>query len=308
VSVLITGESGTGKELFARALHENSSRAQQDFVVVDCAALPDSLIENILFGHVRGAFTGADRAQSGLIAQAHGGTLFLDEVGELPLAVQKAFLRVLQEHSFRALGDCCEQDSNFRLVAATNRNLQAMVTAGSFRADLFFRLQAFGIELPPLRQRSEDIKELVGYFVSRLCERHGQGTKGIAADFMEALLVSDWPGNVRELSQVVEQAFASAQLYPTIFSMHLPREFRIRQARNSASGAELLSDTAPGADPLLAWRDYKQWHERSYLQKLMQLVGHNIPQACSLSGLSRARLYQLLHKYGLTSEEAPPLT
>ncbi|OQX10895.1 MAG: Fis family transcriptional regulator [Desulfobulbaceae bacterium A2] len=306
VSVLITGESGTGKELFARALHENSNRAQQDFVVVDCAALPDSLIESILFGHVRGAFTGADRSQPGLIAQAHGGTLFLDEVGELPLAMQKAFLRVLQEHRFRPLGDTREHDSNFRLVAATNRHLPAMVEAGSFRGDLFFRLQSICIDLPPLRQRPEDIKELAGFFVTRLCERYGQGTKGISADFMEALQAYDWPGNVRELSQVIEQAFANSQLYPTIFSMHLPREFRIRQARSSLCGTAQLADAAHDTDHLQAWRDYKQWHEQSYLTKLMQLVDHNVPQACALSGLSRARLYQLLRKYSLLTEAPSP--
>jgi len=299
VSVLITGESGTGKELFAQALHDNSSRVGRDFVVVDCAALPDNLIESMLFGHVRGAFTGADRQHRGLIAQAHGGTLFLDEVGELPLAVQKTFLRVLQEHSFRPLGDCCEHDSNFRLVAATNRNLRAMVEAGYFRADLLFRLQAYCIELPPLRERMEDVRELAGHVLGRLCERYGQGTKGIAPDFLEALLHYDWPGNVRELSQVIEQAFAQSQVYPTLFSMHLPREFRIRQARNSVGGAGAPAASPPSAETLLMWREYRQWHEQSYLQHLMRLAGRNIQQACTLSGLSRARLYQLLRKYDM---------
>ena len=152
VNVLITGETGTGKELFAKAIHSNSPRAKRNFVVVDCTALPETLVESVLFGHAQGAFTGADRSEEGLIKQADGGTLFLDEIGELPFLIQKRFLRVIQEHRFRPVGGRQEIESDFRLVAATNRNLESMVRQGRFREDLFFRLRTLTIELPPLRE------------------------------------------------------------------------------------------------------------------------------------------------------------
>jgi two-component system NtrC family response regulator len=168
-NVLITGETGTGKELFASAIHENSSRANNNFVVVDCTVLPETLVESMLFGYKKGAFTGADRANEGLIIQADGGTLFLDEVGELPLNVQKAFLRVIDEHSFRPLSCKREIKSDFRLVSATNRNLEEMVRRGKFRKDLLFRIRSLVIEPPPLREHTEDIKELAMHYTAKLC-------------------------------------------------------------------------------------------------------------------------------------------
>ncbi|MEW5800655.1 MAG: sigma-54 dependent transcriptional regulator [bacterium] len=232
-SVLITGETGTGKELFARAIHENSSRAQSNFVVVDCAALPETLVESVLFGHEKGAFTGADRARSGLISQADGGTLFLDEVGELPLSLQKAFLRVLQEHHFRPLGSKQEVESDFRLVAATNQNLDYMVEKGQFRKDLLFRLRSFIIELPPLRGRSEDMKELARYHMNRLCTRYGIEPKNFAPEFFDAMLSYNWPGNVRELVNTIERTLAAAGHDRTLFPRHLPTYIRIHIAKAS---------------------------------------------------------------------------
>src|SRR5574340_806626 len=172
-NVLITGETGTGKELFAWAIHKNSERAEKNFVVVDCAALQETLAESALFGHEKGAFTGADKAHDGLISQADGGTLFLDEAGELSLSLQKVFLRVLQEHCFRPLGAKKEIKSNFRLVVATNRDLDKMVEAADFRGDLLFRLRALTIKLPPLRERPGDIEDLVRHHVAGLCRRYG---------------------------------------------------------------------------------------------------------------------------------------
>ena len=166
-NVLITGETGTGKELFALAIHNNSRRARNSFVVVDCAALPKNLVESVLFGHEKGAFTSADRAQEGLIRQADGGTLFLDEVGELSPSVQKSFLRVLQERRFRPVGGKEEIKSNFRLIAASNRDLNDLVQRKQFREDLLFRLRTLTIELPPLRERLEDIKELAQHYIAR---------------------------------------------------------------------------------------------------------------------------------------------
>ncbi len=293
ISVLITGETGTGKELFAQALHKNSNRAGKPFVVVDCASLPDTLIESTLFGHVKGAFTGADTAQQGLIQHAHKGTLFLDEIGELPPKIQKTFLRVLQERMFRPVGTTKELHSDFRLVVATNRNLSQMVSDGKFRSDLLFRLQALTIKLPPLRKRKEDIEDLVSYFLKKLCKRYNQETKGIAPDFIEALEQYDWPGNIRELHQTMEHVFAETAGVPTLFSVHLPQELRVLLARATV---QQQSSNCPSSPTLPLWKDFRQQTETDYIKKLMRLSSHNIQKASKISGLSKARLYQLLEK------------
>ena len=186
-SVLITGETGTGKELFARAIHANSKRSHRNFIVVDCGALPETLVESILFGYERGAFTGADKGREGLIAQADGGTIFLDEIGELPYSTQKAFLRTIQERRIRPIGARQESPVDFSLVAATNRDLEKMVGMGTFREDLLFRIRAIEIKLPPLRERSEDIREIAILKIQRLCMQYSIGIKGISQDFLEVL-------------------------------------------------------------------------------------------------------------------------
>jgi two-component system NtrC family response regulator len=296
VSVLVTGSTGTGKELFARAIHENSRRAQHNFVVVDCAALPETLIESTLFGHIKGAFTGAEKAQDGLVKHADGGTLFLDEVGELPLNMQKTFLRLLQEHEYHPVGSSKPHYSNFRLVAATNRNLTERAASGNFREDLLFRLQAFTIDLPDLKDRLEDISELVTYFITKLCRRYQLETKGVSQDFIDALMNHDWPGNVRELLQTLEQVFTSAFLGPTCFAIHLPDQFRVKQARADFSS----SKTQHSLDSNLpTWRRYKDLCEKSYVEKLKVLAEGNVSKACRLSDLSRTRLYQLISKYDI---------
>lgn len=302
-SVMITGETGTGKELFARAIHSNSRRAEGNFVVVDCAALPETLVESLLFGHEKGTFTGAEKAREGLIQQAHGGSLFLDEVGELPLSVQKAFLRVLQERRFRPLGSQREQVSDFRLISATNRDLDQMVRDGSFRDDLLFRLRAFAIELPPLRERPEDIKELARHHVDRLCERYGFATKGFAPEFLETLTQHSWPGNVRELVNTLERALASARLEPTLFPQHLPLDIRVQIARAAVEQPE------PGAAPqrvtqsLPRLQDFRETvfaqAEKQYLNDLLSLTGNDLKEACRIAGLSLSRLYALLSKHGV---------
>jgi two-component system NtrC family response regulator len=299
VSVLLTGQTGTGKEIFAGAIHENSCRSKGDFVVVDCASLPKSLIESTLFGHAKSAFTGADSARTGLVKQADGGTLFLDEVGELPLTMQKTFLRVLQEHSFRPIGAEKEIQSNFRLLAATNRNLDEMVSQGLFREDLFYRIRGMSIHLPSLKERKEDIKDLVVFCMTRLCERSGQEIKGLASDFLDALVLHDWPGNVRELFQTIEQAFAKAINAPTLFCVHLPKIFRIRMAH---AGMQFRDYNVAGTkeskcrQSIRPWRDVKAEMQKEYIQHLMEQSGGDIQMACNLSRLSRARLYQLMNK------------
>lgn len=301
VSVLITGATGTGKELFAHSIHENSDRAQENFVVVDCAALPETLIESTLFGHVKGAFTNADTASDGLIQHAHRGTLFLDEVGELPLSIQKTFLRLLQEHEYRPVGSSKHLYSDFRVVAATNRDLKQCVANGTFRADLLFRLQAYTIELPPLKERIEDVRDIVLHCVARLCSRYSLEIKGVAADFIEALETYDWPGNVRELYQVVEQVFTHPSLGPTLFSIHLPSHFRVIQARAGVKSHTQIQEAAPlrSGDSLLPWSEHKIMCEREYLQVLARISNKNVTEAARLSKISRTRLYQLINKHGV---------
>jgi len=308
VTVLVTGETGTGKELFAQAIHANSSRATKNFVVVDCAALPETLVESVLFGYEKGAFTGADKSRNGLIIQADGGTLFLDEIGELPLVVQKSFLRVLQERRFRPIGSHCEIESDFRLVAATNQNLEVLVESGRFREDLLFRLRSFIIELPSLRERIEDISALTLFYIAKLCKRHDTGIKGISPDFLEALAVYHWPGNVRELIHTLERALAVAGGEPTLFPKHLPTHVRVSITRASVLKETAVHQGSPemgsAVRNLSMLRDFRESAiaevERQYLQELMAITKGEVKEACRISGLSQSRLYALLKKYDLS--------
>jgi len=307
VNVLITGETGTGKELFAKTVHRNSARSTKNFVVLDCAALPENLVESMLFGHEKGAFTGAEKPRVGFMKEADGGTLFLDEVGELPLTVQKDFLRALQERRFRPLGSNKEIESDFRLVSATNRDLGGMVQSGQFRKDLYFRIQAVTIEVPALRARPGDIKEISSHHIAELCERYGTETKGFSPDFFDALTVYDWPGNVRELLNTMERVLAIARFEPTLFPRHLPTELRVHQARASVSKKGTEKETYSKEDSqvltlpkLQAVRDTALANaEKQYLHDLVLLTERNIKEACRISGLSRSRLYYLLKKYGI---------
>jgi two-component system NtrC family response regulator len=244
-NVLITGETGTGKELFAVAIHKNSPRANKNFVVVDCAALPENLVESILFGHEKGAYTGADRARDGLILQADGGTLFLDEVGELPLSVQKSFLRTLQERKFRPVGGKGEIESDFRLIAASNRNLDDMVRQERFREDLLFRLRSFSIDLPPLRERPEDIKDLATYYVEVLSKRYEIEPKDFSPEFFDILISYPWPGNVRELINALERALVNGRYERILFPKHLPTHIRAKIARSSIGEKETFFENLP---------------------------------------------------------------
>jgi two-component system NtrC family response regulator len=308
-NVLITGETGTGKELFAWAIHRNSARAGQNFVVVDCAALPETLVESTLFGHVRGAFTGADKPRDGLIKQADGGTLFLDEIGELPISIQKSFLRVLQERRFRPVGGGREVSSDFRLIAATNRRLEDMVKSGEFREDLLFRIRTLVFNLPPLRETKEDIKDLVVFYVVKFCEQYGIPMKSFSPEFHKGLMSYDWPGNIRELIQALEKAIVSAKDEPVLFLNHLPEHIRIHLAR-----ASVLKKKAPELQAVkvpewtgkpVSLRDFREAGvaelEKDYLESLMKATAGDIPEVCRVSGLSRSRLYTLLKKYQIST-------
>ena len=305
VNVLISGETGTGKELFSWAIHQNSFRAVKNFVVVDCAALPETIVESVLFGHEKGAFTGADKSTAGLIAQAHGGTLFLDEVGELPPSVQGSFLRALQERRFRPVGSTKEVTSDFRLIAASNRDLDDMVRQGLFRKDLLFRLRTFTVDIPPLREHPEDIKELTPFYLTTLSRRYGKGMKGLSSDFMDTLLSYNWPGNVRELINALERAMAAAGNSPTLFPAYLPPEIRIKvkrvQIREEARETEALHPPFPELLP--TFQEYREAElsrtEQRYLAELMGNTGGNIRKACEVSGLSRSRLYAVLKKHDM---------
>ncbi len=304
-NVLITGETGTGKELFAKAVHYNSPRAKRNFVVVDCTALPETLVESVLFGHARGAFTGAETSEQGLIKQADGGTLFLDEIGELPLLIQKRFLRVIQEHSFRPVGGRQEIRSDFRLVAATNRNLEDLVRDGRFREDLLFRLRTLVIEAPPLREILEDIQELAEYYVSALCARFGIVPKGASPEFWDIVTEYKWPGNVRELIQALEKALLSAKDEPILFPKHLPTYIRIQVARDFFSkkpvgqGKREIQTRAPKVPP--KWKEVRKaavsGAEQQYLKDLISFAGGDNNTACRIAGMSRSRFYTLLRKY-----------
>ncbi len=316
-NVLLFGETGTGKELCARAVHANSRRAGKAFVVVDCAAIPDTLLESELFGYMKGAFTGASQNREGLIRQAHGGTLFLDEIGELSLLKQKTFLRVIQERTYRPLGSTREEVSDFRLLAATNKNLDELVRQGKFREDLLFRLRAIGVTLPPLRDRPEDIPELTMGYTAWLCRRYYMDTKGFSPDFFESLGDYSWPGNVRELHAVLELVLASAGVDPILFPHHLPTNIRASVARKKVRQRPL--EAAPKAQDtdrigmLLPWKNHRLREldrvERRYLLGLLALTGGNVSKAARMAELSRPRLYALLRKHGLfrawAGDEAP---
>jgi transcriptional regulator with GAF, ATPase, and Fis domain len=205
-TVLVTGETGTGKELVARAIQMRSHRSSRAFVCVNCAAVPRDLIASELFGHEKGSFTGALQRRLGRFELAEGGTIFLDEVGELPLGTQIALLRVLQEHEFERVGGTCSIRTNVRVIAATNRNLQVAIQAGTFRSDLFYRLNVFPIDMPPLRERREDIPVLVEYFVDHCARKLGKNIQGITKESRDLLRSYPWPGNIRELQNVIERS------------------------------------------------------------------------------------------------------
>jgi len=299
--VMLTGETGTGKELFARAIHANSSRRQKGFLVVDCAALPETLVESVLFGHEKGAFTGADRPREGMIKEADGGTLFLDEIGELPKDLQSTFLRVLQEKRFRPVGGKAEVHSDFRLITATNRDLEQMVKAGQFRHDLYFRLQSIVIHLPPLRKRLDDVQAITFHYLAKFCERYGVGTKGLSPEFLEALTTYTWPGNIRELVNAMDRALAMAGDSHTLFPVHLPPHIRAHLARKAVS-AKAVSDNkdTSGTKLFPMFRELMQTTEKSYFKDLVTHVRGDIAAVCNISGLSRAQVYKILKKHSIS--------
>jgi len=292
--VLIHGESGTGKELVARAVHATSRRHDGPFVPVDCGALPESIIESELFGHERGAFTGAVGAP-GLFRMAKGGTLFLDEIGELPIAMQAKLLRALQHKEVRPVGGSGAVPVDLRVVAATHRDLAAMVETGLFRMDLFYRLNVVRIEIPPLRERLEDVPMLVQHFLDKQ-RRSGVVVDGIGEDALSRLMEHDWPGNVRELENVIESALALAK-GPWLRAADLPmgRNRRVLPL-STARATGLEGDDAPGLGALPLSLDA---YERSALERALLESGGNATDAARRLGIGRSTFYRKLGKHGL---------
>lgn len=309
--VLITGETGTGKELFAKAVHANSSRRSGQFVTVDCAGASETLLHGLLFGYEKGAFTGADHPVKGLLAEADGGTLFLDEIGELPTELQKVFLRALQEKKFRPLGSGSDRKSEFRLVAATNRDIGTLVSRGLFRQDLLFRISGVDVELPPLRRRGDDAIEISVAAVRERCMALGLDLPGLSSEFIHTVMAYDWPGNVRELLNAVNGALSLSTGHPSLYPCHLPAYVRINIAKKRYGSAmpEVKKDQVcipskgavglPGMDPLVSWKEFRSRCERAYLENIIEKCGGDIAMCCSVSGLSRSRFYSLVKDYGI---------
>ncbi|MFO7728482.1 MAG: sigma-54 dependent transcriptional regulator [Desulfonatronovibrio sp.] len=311
--VLFTGETGTGKEVFARALHANSPRRDQQLVIVDCASMTESIAGSELFGYRKGAFTGATSDKPGLIYQANQGTLFLDEVSEMPLTLQKSFLRVLESQTYRPLGQSHESVSNFRLVCATNRNLPAMAEKGEFREDLLFRIQTVAIDIPPLRKRMEDLEDLVRYHLKEMARQSGLPVMSASPDLLDLFSGYSWPGNVRELVNTLKALTASAPQERVLYPSHLPRDLHVKLLKHSNSSDSNPGIGKSGANPVsaeskkeLLERDWKTFcefsraeYEKYYLQNLMKVCDNDINKAMSHSGLSKPRLYSLLKKYNI---------
>jgi DNA-binding NtrC family response regulator len=290
-SVLLTGESGTGKELIARAIHENSERKARAFVPVDCAALPETLLESELFGAERGSYTGAVESRVGVFEAADHGTLFLDEISNLPIAMQVKLLRVLQERSIRRIGGVTQIGVDVRIVAASNQDLAALVRDGQFRSDLFYRLNVVPIEVPPLRDRAGDIELLAQHMVIELARRHDRPVHGLSNAALMFLERYDWPGNVRELRNVLERAVLlseSNQVMPD----DLPTEII------DSPGTRM-----PAGDFNVAKRRVVVEFEIDYLTSLLKQTDGNISKAAALAGLQRTALHRLLQRHGLRAED-----
>lgn len=277
-NVLLRGDSGTGKELLARAIHKASPRRDFPFVAINCGAIPEGLLESELFGHAKGAFTGAVQGHEGLFQSAQGGTLLLDEIGDMPLSLQVKLLRVIQDRQVRPVGSARPLDVDVRLVAATHRNLEEEIERGSFREDLYYRINVVSLEIPSLADRREDIPLLASHFLAAAAARNRRSVTGFAPEAMEVLLTAPWPGNVRQLQNVVEQsvALATTPIIPTTL---------VRSALRSGSEAVLSFDQA------------RSRFEREYLVRLLQMTGGNVTNAARLAERNRTDFYKLLRRH-----------
>jgi len=304
LSVLLEGPTGTGKELAARALHDQGRRARGPFVVLDCTAIPATLAESVLFGHEKGAFTGAVERRVGAFESAHGGTIFLDEVGELPIALQPKLLRVLERREVMRVGGNAPRAIDVRVVCATWRDLRAMVNKQQFREDLYYRLAQARVPMPALRDHREDIPKLVEHFLSRL-PQDVPCARSIGKDALDELMQRDFAGNVRELKNTVERAAmmaAGALIVPADLAFE-----RLLMGERARAPSAISTSLSGGTDPLVPFKEAKrsliEEFEREYLQRLMQRTGDNLSRASALAGIERHYLRDLVRKYGLRSDD-----
>jgi len=298
LSVLVRGESGTGKELVAQALHQRSARKDRPLIAVNCAAISRELVESELFGHERGAFTGANQRRIGRFESAHGGSIFLDEIGDMPLETQAKVLRVLEERCVERVGSHQRIDVDVRVIAATHRDLEADVQRGAFRGDLYYRLKVVEITLPPLRQRLADLPALVEHFLARLAERLGRDKQNISSGALAVLARHSWPGNVRELRNVVEQAAVLAS-GPVIDSADLPALLGNTPAPAATSGTTNLAGLSFSEAKKRVIEDF----ERSFLLAALREHGGNVSRAAAAIGMVRQSLQQKIRELGLREED-----
>ncbi|MCW0329816.1 two-component system response regulator GlrR [Pantoea ananatis] len=284
VSVLINGQSGTGKEVLAQAIHAASPRAQKPFVAINCGALPEQLLESELFGHAKGAFTGAVSAREGLFKAAEGGTLFLDEIGDMPPALQVKLLRVLQERKVRPLGSNNDIDIDVRIISATHRDLPKAMEKNAFREDLFYRLNVVNLKIPALHQRTEDIPLLANHLLRQTAERHKPQIRSFSVDAMKRLMSASWPGNVRQLVNVIEQCVA-------LSSSPVISDALVEQALSGENSA------------LPTFVEARNQFELNYLRKLLQMTKGNVTNAARLAGRNRTEFYKLLSRHELDASD-----
>jgi len=282
-TIFIYGESGTGKELIARTIHLASERKDKPFVAINCAALPETLLESELFGYEKGAFTGAVKSKEGLFTQAHEGTIFLDEISDMPLSLQSKSLRVLQEMQFYPVGSKKPIEVDVRVIVATNKDLKQEIKEGRFREDLFYRIHVIPIHLPPIRERKEDIPALAEHFIKKFNKKMGKKVKGLSPLAMQRLMIHDWPGNVRELENTIE--FAMAMNQQDVITEDL-----------------ILQTSGHSNEQIKPIKEAKAAFEKSYLIYLLALTNGNVSKASELAGKYRADFYDLLKKYKLKPE------
>ncbi len=303
-TVLLRGESGTGKELIARAIYLHSNRKNKPFVVVNCAAIPDTLLESELFGHEKGAFTDAINRQIGKFEAAADGTIFLDEIGDMSLNLQAKLLRVLQEKTFNRVGGNETLTSNARVIAATNRNLEEIVEKGEFREDLYYRLNVVSITIPPLRERKEDIPLLVSYFISKYSKKYNKVVQGVSQDVMALFMDYDWPGNVREIENTIARGVIITAA-PLIMKEHLPHEFvqKIEEGQNytlthksKVEADEISSDT----EEIIPLPQIIEKIEKREILKALERANGNKTRAAKMLGISRKSLFNKLRQYNIT--------
>ena len=296
-TVLIQGETGTGKELIAKAIHFNSPRKDQKMVSINCGAIPENLLESELFGHVKGAFTGAVQTRIGRFEQASGGSIFLDEIGNMPLALQVKLLRVLQEREFERVGGNTTVKIDVRIIAATSSNLEQMVEEGTFREDLFYRLNVIPINLPPLRERREDIPLLVQRFIGHFCETHKLDLKTVSPQVMKALMAYEWPGNIRQLENIVERMVALTGNRPAILPADLPSEIH---SRESLSLTPLIEIPEEGIN----FQNVVTDMERELILQSLRRTNGNKKLAAKLLNLKRTTLIEKIKRIGLGEQVA----